>query len=135
MSAAESMATPQWPTSPSDRGSSEVAAHQRRHVERHGQAGAAGAEQHLVPLVGLPDVAEPGELPDRPRLAPVAGRVQAAGERELARPADPVRRLLVVLRPVDRVDVQAGQGGEVSLALGRLLVAAPPALAPGPALF
>ena len=67
MSAAESMATPQWPTSPSDCGSSES-----RPI-RVGMSNATEspppprAEDHLVPLVGLPGVAEPGELPDRPR--------------------------------------------------------------------
>ena len=43
-------------------------------------------EDHVVALVGLLGVAEARELPDRPRPAAVAGRVEAAGERELPRP-------------------------------------------------
>ena len=38
---------------------------------------AAAAEDHLVALVGLLGVAEPGELADRPGPAAVAGRVEA----------------------------------------------------------
>ena len=92
-----------------------VPAHQGGHVEGHGQPGAARAQQHLVPLVGLPGVAEPGELADRPGPAAVPGRVQAAGERVLPRPADPVeaRHDGPLRRPVHRLHVEAGQGGEV----------------------
>ena len=81
MSAAESIATPQCPTSPSERRIVGVAAHQRRHVEGDRQAATARGEDHLVALVGLLGVAEPGELPDRPRLAPVARRVNSSRER------------------------------------------------------
>ena len=89
MSAAESIATPQWPTSPSALRVVGVAAHQRRHVEGDAQPAAAAAEDHLVALVGLLGVAEAGELPDRPGAAAVAGRVEPARERELARPLRP----------------------------------------------
>ena len=60
-----------------------IAAHQRRQIERDAQPGAAGREQRLVARVGLLRRAEPGELPHRPELAAVAGRVDAArvGER------------------------------------------------------
>ena len=67
-----------------------VAAHQGRHVEGDGEAAAALGQDHLVALVGLLGVAEAGELADGPGPAAVAGGVQAAGERELARPADPL---------------------------------------------
>ena len=107
-----------------------VAAHQGGHVEGHGKPRAAGPEQHLVPLVGLVRVAEPGELADRPRLTPVPGGVQAAGERELPRPADPLEpgHHRAGRRPVDRVNLEAGQRGEVRFALGRLVEPALPAL-------
>ena len=106
-----------------------VAAHQRRHVERDRQAAAAGREQHLVALVRLHRVAEAGELPDRPRPAAVPGRVQAAGEGVLPRPADPLEagHDRAVLRPVDRVDGHAGQGGEVGVPHPRAVVPALPA--------
>ena len=68
-----------------------VAAHQRRQIERDAQPGAAGREQRLVALVGLLGRAEPGELPHRPELAAVAGRVDAARVRKLARVAEVAR--------------------------------------------
>ena len=101
-----------------------VAAHQGRHVEGHAQPAAALAQDHLVALVGLPRVAETGELPDGPRPAAVARRVQPPGEGELPRPADPLHPLVgrLVLRPVDRVDLDPGQRGEVRVPdLARLL--------------
>ena len=67
-----------------------VPTHQGRHVERRRTARRRRGQDHPVALVGLPRVAEAGELPDRPRLAAVAGRIQAAGERVLPRPADPL---------------------------------------------
>src|SRR4029079_15361164 len=50
-------------------------------------------------------------------------------ERELPRPADPVevRHDGAVRRSVDRVDLEPGQRAEVSVAFGRLVVAALPA--------
>jgi hypothetical protein len=57
-----------------------VAAHEGRHVEGDREPAAAGGQDHLVALVGLLGVAEAGELPDRPRPAAVAGRVEPAGE-------------------------------------------------------
>jgi hypothetical protein len=65
MSAAESIATPQWPTSPRQRVVG-VPAHQRRHVERDAEPAAPAGQDHLVALVGLLRVAETGELPDGP---------------------------------------------------------------------
>jgi hypothetical protein len=105
-----------------------VAAHQRRHVEGDGQAAAAAAQQHLVPLVRLPCVAEPGELPDRPGPAAVAGRVEPAGERELPWPADPVeaRDDRAGRRPVDGLHLKPGQRAEVGIALARGVVPALP---------
>src|SRR5919198_98389 len=45
---------------------------------------AAGEQQRLVAFVGFFRRPEPGELAHRPELAAVAGRVNAAGIRELA---------------------------------------------------
>ena len=129
MSCAESIATPQWPTSPFDRGSSESRPISVGMSNATDRPVSPALEQHLVPLVGLPDVAEPGELPDRPRLAPVAAGVQAPREGELPRPADAVRRLRRRWRAVDGLDVEAGQGGEVGVAFRALLVPALPAFA------
>src|SRR5581483_8403599 len=52
--------------------------------------------------------------------APVAGGVQAPGERELTGPADPLEpgHLPAGRRPVDRIDLEPGQRGEVGVALG-----------------
>ena len=101
-----------------------VAAHQRRHVEGHREPAAAAVEDHLVALVGLLRVAEAGELADRPGAAAVAGGVEPAGERELAGP-------LAVVGAVRRLDLDAGQRGEVRLPDPRLLVALLPAVACG----
>jgi hypothetical protein len=109
-----------------------VAAHQRGHVECHRQPAATGAEQHLVARVGLLRVAETGELADRPRLAPVAGGVEPAGERELARPADAFEPRLVDTGrwPVHRIDRQAGERAEIGVAFAGRVVAPLPALEP-----
>ncbi len=106
-----------------------VPAHQRRHVERNRQAAAARLQQHLVPVVGLDRVAESRELPDRPRSAAVASRVQASGERELARPADPFEAGDdgTLRRAVDRVDRETGQRGEVRVSQPRGVIPALPA--------
>ena len=93
-----------------------VAAHQGGHVERDRQAAAAALEDHLVALVGLHGVAEAGELADRPGAAAVAGRVEAAGERVLPRPADPLGHLGAVGRAVDGLDRHLRQRGEVGVA-------------------
>src|SRR5690606_17428523 len=86
-------------------------------------------QDHLVPLVGLPGVAEPGELADGPGAAAVAGGVQSAGVGELPRPADPLEpgHLGALRRPVDRVDLLAGERGEVGVAGARRVVALLPA--------
>ena len=70
-----------------------IASHQGRHVERHRQSPAALGEDRPVPLVGLPGVAETGELTDGPGLPAIAGGVQPAGEGKFAGPADPVEPL------------------------------------------
>jgi hypothetical protein len=54
-----------------------VAAHQRGHVEGHRQPATPAGQDHLVALVGLHRVAEPGELADRPGPPAVARRIQA----------------------------------------------------------
>ena len=69
-----------------------VAAHQRRQVERHAQAGAAGGDQVLVALVGLLRRPEAGELAHRPELAAIAGRVDAADVGKLPGIADVAAR-------------------------------------------
>ena len=79
MSAAESIATPQCPTSPIDRGSSESRPIRVGMSKATLQPVPALGQDHLVPLVGVHRVAETGELPDGPRLAAVAGGVQARG--------------------------------------------------------
>ena len=66
MSAAESIATPQWPTSPRLSGSSESRPISVGMSKATRQAAAAAGQDHLVALVGLLGVAEAGELPDRP---------------------------------------------------------------------
>jgi hypothetical protein len=95
-----------------------VQAHEGGHVEGDRQAAAALGQDHPVTLVGLLGVAEAGELPDGPRPAAVAGGVQAAGEGELTRIADPleVRDCRLVGRAVDRLHLDAGQRGEVGVA-------------------
>jgi hypothetical protein len=106
-----------------------VAAHQRGHVEGDREPAAAGGEDHLVALVGLPGVAEPGELPDGPGAPAVAGGVEAARVRELPRPADALEPRVVRRRPVHRLDLGAGERREVGVPPARsvetLLPAAP----------
>ena len=99
-----------------------VAAHQGRHVEGDRQTATAAAQDHLVALVGLLGVAEAGELADRPRTAAVAAGVDAAGEGELPGPFG-------VVGPVRRLDLHAGERGEVGIALACVVVAVLPALA------
>ena len=70
-----------------------VVAHQRRKVERDGQSGLAVLEQELRALVRVRGAAEPGELPHRPELAAIAGRMNAARERIGARNAEVFRGL------------------------------------------
>src|SRR5690606_39889470 len=108
-----------------------VAAHEGRHVEGDREPAAPGREDHLVALVGLAGVAEPGELPDGPGPPPVAGRVQAAGERELPRPADALAPRVVMIGCVHRIDRQAGQRREVVVALAGRVVPCLPARASG----
>ena len=71
-----------------------VVAVQRRHVVGDRQAGLAGRQQLVeagVRVLGRP---EAGEHAHRPQAAAVAGRVDAAGERRLARQADAVLGVL-----------------------------------------
>ena len=100
MSAAESIATPQWPTSPRLRGSSESRPISVGMSKATTEPAAAAAEDHLVALVGLLRVAEAGELPDRPGPAAVAGGVEATGVGELTGP-------LRVVGAVRRLDLHA----------------------------
>ncbi len=108
-----------------------VPPHQRRHVERHGESAAPRLQDHLVPLVGLLGVAEARELADGPRTAAVAGRVQAAGERVLPRPADALEAVDRVARTgaVRRLHGIAGERGEVRVPLAGRVVPGLPAAA------
>src|SRR5262249_17480735 len=94
-----------------------------------GQPVPASLENHLVALVGLLRVAEAGELPDRPFLAAVAGRVETASERVLPRPSDAVEARVrgAVRRSVNRFELDAGQRREVGGADLRVLEARLPA--------
>ncbi len=65
-----------------------VVPHQRRHVERHREPVLTLFEEVAEAGVGGGDVCEPGELPDGPQLAPVAGGMDAAGVREAAGESD-----------------------------------------------
>ena len=92
-SSSESVATPQRPTSPSARGSSESTAHQRRHVERDRQPALAALEQEPVARVRLGGRAEAGELTHRPQPSPVHRGIHAARERIRAGRPEPARRV------------------------------------------
>ena len=133
MSAAESIATPQCPTSPSDCGSSESRPISVGMSKATRQPAAARAEDHLVALVGLLGVAEAGELPDRPGPPAVAGRVQPAGVRVLARPADPLEAGVRRRRRAARRPARPSTPDSVVKSASRLrgaVVPALPALAP-----
>jgi hypothetical protein len=103
-----------------------VPAHEGGHVEGDRESAAAASEDHLVTLVGLHRVAEPGELTDGPGPPAVARRVQAPGEGVLPRPSDPLealpllvrRRLRYAVQPgsVDRLAGVTGKSREVGLA-------------------
>ena len=96
-----------------------IAAHQRRQVEGHAQAGAARRNQLLVALVGLLRRPEPGELAHGPELAAVAGRVNAADVGKLTRVVGVVEAFEIV-GGIEALDQAAGNGRERTLALGRL---------------
>ncbi len=105
-----------------------VTPHQRRHVERHRQPAAPGPQDHLVPLVRLHRVAEPGELADRPGPAAISRRVQAPGERELAWPADAVESWDdgALWWPVHGLDLDTGDRREVGVTYPRRVERGPP---------
>ena len=73
---------------PPPRGASRVVAHLGRQVERDRQARLALLEQVAEPAVGLLGGREAGVLAHRPEPAAVHRRLDAAGERELARQAE-----------------------------------------------
>src|SRR5258708_24498279 len=103
-----------------------VVAHQRRKVERDGEARCSVREEELVALVRLARGPEAGELAHRPQLSAVAGRVNAAGEGELAGDAECLRAFgrNVELR-VEGLDF-AGRVGEGNVAKLALLVLSAP---------
>ncbi len=89
-------------------------------------------EQVVEALVRLLDRAEAGELAHRPQPAPVHRGIRPAREGIGAGMADPLLQIRTdVLGPVQRLDLLAGDGRELGLALGRRLVASPPLLAAG----
>jgi hypothetical protein len=94
-----------------------VVTHQGGHVERHAQTAAAGGQDHLVALIGLLRITESGKLTDGPGPAPVATRIEPAGERELSGPADPLHPRVggLVRRTVDRINAHPRQRREVSV--------------------
>ncbi len=100
-----------------------VASHQRRQVEGHRESSAAGGNQILITLVGFLRRPKPRKLSHRPQLAAVAGGVNAANVRELARVADlsVVVDPLHILRRIQPLDRPPGNCRERSGALGRLL--------------
>ena len=81
-----------------------VVAHLGRQVEGDRQAGLALLQQVAEPPVGLLGRREPRVLAHRPEAAAVHGRLDAAGERVLARPAE-VARLVETGRVGGRVQV------------------------------
>ena len=104
MSSSVSIATPSRPTSPSERGWSEswpIRVGMSNAVERPGLTVVEQVAEALVRLLGG---AEAGELAHRPQAAAVHGRVDAAGERELAGVADVLVVAGNVIWPVQRLD-------------------------------
>ena len=101
-----------------------VAPHQRRQVERHAQPGPARLQQRLVALVGFFGRPEPGELPHRPQLAAVAGRMDAARVGELARVVElaGVVESLEIIGGVEAIDDAAGNGRERLVASGAFFI-------------
>src|SRR4051794_38075952 len=87
MSASDETATPHVPNSPSASGVIGVVPVQRRHVVGDREPRLARVEQLAEPGVRVLGRAEPREHPHGPWTGPVAGRVDAPGERRLAREA------------------------------------------------
>ena len=99
MSASDVTLTPHFPTSPSDSswsGSRPISVGRSKATLRPVPP---ACEQRLVALVGVLRRAEAGELPHRPELAAVAGRVDAAGVGERARVVDVARVVDARRRP------------------------------------
>ena len=102
-----------------------VVAVQRGHVVGDREAGLAGAQELVEALVGVLGRAEAGEHAHRPQARPVAGGVDAARERRLARVADVAQRIEVrpgaVARPqavaevVDRRRTAAASAGALQV--------------------
>ena len=88
MSSIESIATPTRADLAGGERVVGVVAHLRRQIEGDAQAADALREQIAVARVRLRGRAEPGVLPHRPQPAAVHRRLDAAGERKLARQAE-----------------------------------------------
>ncbi len=97
-----------------------VVAHQRRQIERDGEALTAVRQQIFVALVGLLGRGEAGELAHGPHLAAIAGGVNAARVRRLAG----IVQILVVAPVFGKIGLRietanghAGNGGEAGVAV------------------
>src|SRR5205814_59010 len=107
-----------------------VIAHQRGHVEGGREARLALREQVLEARVRVLGAAEAREHAHGPGPATVHRRIDAPGERILARGAQPlfVRLARQVRRRVERLDRDARERLEPHPALGRLRPDGPPSL-------
>ena len=100
-----------------------VAAHERRHIERHGETVDAVLQEVMEALVRVLRGAEPRELAHRPKTAPVHRRLHAPrvrefpGEAEIAVGVEPFK----IVGRVERLDQLVGQRRKAILALGVLL--------------
>jgi len=114
-----------------------VTTHQSGHVEGHRKAARTITQYLLIALIGLLCVTEPGELADCPGAPAVTGGVHTTSKRVFAGPPDPLEFLdgVTLARPIQRVDLSPGQGGEVRFTqLSRRLrlgVTTPPAPSTG----
>ena len=140
MSAAESIATPQCPTSPSAASVVAVAAHQRRHVERDRQSATAGAR--IIWYRSLVCSALPNPANCRIVQGGRGSRWDTNHGCTGTPPASRCARTGVVAflrRSVDRIDLEAGKRREVGVTdlaghTGCVPSGAPPLLA-GPDLI
>ena len=112
-----------------------VVAVERRQVERRREARLPVVEQVVEALVRLLRRAVAGELPHRPELAAIAGRVDAARVGVLPRPAEVALEIEAGLRvgPGERLDRRAGDGRPVLLPRRRLREGLVRRLVPAPA--
>ena len=95
-----------------------IVAHQRGHVERRREARLTVFEQVAEPPVGLPGIAEPGELTHRPQPAAIHRLVHATGVGKRSRTAQGDRRIRRQVRlGVQRLHRITGERGEQGVTL------------------